>query len=175
MRKMYMDSGDRSSQGVRGHRPLLASVTASFVIAGVFVLLTGAGNCSASVFPKLVDGYVFDVSGVPIPDANVTIRIYDGVTLKGTQYYDATENDGFYTVTFDGPQWDPGNEIEVTARYDLESAQNSTTADDEPFQSVNVTMSLAIPEFGSLLGSPILGLSLGMVAIFAVSARLGRR
>lgn len=138
-----------------------------FVSAAISLV---AATTSASVFPKVVDGYVRDLSGLPVPGANVTVSVYDGATLKGTQYYDSTEGDGFYTVTLEGPQWDPGDEIRVTATYGLESAQNSTVADDGPFQSVDVTMSIVIPEFGTYSGSPVLGLSLGIIAIFAIVA-----
>jgi hypothetical protein len=130
----------RSNDGQRAFAAALLAI-ALMVPAAVSI---GSGPADAAVFPKIVEGYVLDPLGGPVEGANVTVRSYDNATLKGTLYYDSSESDGFYTVTFEGSQWNPNYTLEVTAVLGADSAQNSTLADSTPLQSLNVTLPVPI-------------------------------
>ena len=121
----------------------------------------------SGLFPKAVRGHVTDLLGYPIEGANVTVVVKSGAIVRATLWYDSTEPDGYYLVTFEGNQWDEGNIIEVTARYGSETAQNSTVADSQPYQNVDVRFSFAIPEFGQML--PFV--TVGSVAVLVVFRR----
>lgn len=150
----------------------VAAAVALLSVALIASISWSSGGTLAGSGPKGVRGYVWDSAWNPVPGANVTVRMYDPVgTLMDTQYYDATEPSGFYSVTFGFDKWNDGYTIQVTAGYDVYSAVNSTIAvEGKPYQWVNATLGFVIPELGSGL---VLGLTIASFAatVFAVGAR----
>lgn len=144
------------------------------VVAVALFLALSLFPASEKIFagpgPKIVRGYVYDLVGNPVAGANVTVVDRNS---SATQWYDASDADGFYTVTFGAFDWDLGHIFDVTAKYLTDQATNSSGyAGPEPIEYVNVTIgSLTIPEFGALLGSPLAFVSLGMIALFIVIRR----
>jgi len=164
---------------VRREKPYrLASIVvlvAASIVVGTVLVAFSSEEGSAAFWPKNVKGYILDHMGAPVEGANVTIEMWNNSTLRKTFYEDSTASDGFYTVTFEGKDWDENNTIKVTARLGEFTASNSTLANSMPIQYVNVTLWTVIPEFGALLGSPLTFVSIGLVAIVILSVRARRR
>lgn len=152
---------------------------ATVVTAVALLLLSsfavfGSDNTSAATGPKNVRGYVWDSIGNDIQGANVTVRMLNGATPVKTLYYDATEPDGLYTVTFGPSDWNTGYTIEVTAEFNSVSEINSTVASDSNIQFVNATLAYTIPEFGGGLGAVLTVASFLALAVVLVSRRRSR-
>lgn len=144
----------------------LGMVASTIMAISVMMLALGVGSAPVTPtsdigiednYPKPVRGNVTDMFGYPIEGANVTVVVKVGATVRATMWYDSTEPNGYYAVTFEGSQWDVGNTIEVTARYGAEIAQNSTIADSSAVQNIDVRFSFAIPEFGSMFPLTVIG------------------
>ena len=138
------------------------------------MLMVGSDRGKAGVYPVNVRGHVFDLAGNGIQGANVTVDIMVGSTIRTTRYYDATLASGLYTVSFQGSEFDIGNTIRTTATYDVYTNQNSTEVLDPffyPIQWVDVTLSMSIPEFGSIFGVPGSFVAVGMIAAIVVVHR----
>jgi len=151
----------------------VVTLVALSLMASVSVF--GSDNSAAApAGPKNVRGYVWDSSWNDIQGANVTVKMLNGVTLVKTLYYDATEPDGLYTVTFGISEWDIGYTIEVTAKYNANEKTNSTAAVVGPLQYVNVTLEFTIPEFGGGFGTVLTVASFMALAVVLVSRRRGR-
>jgi hypothetical protein len=126
-------------------------------------------NAGASLFPKPVSGYVYDTGGLPVQGANVTVKMYNGVTLTGTQYYTPLSDvDGFYFVTFAPAEWEVGYTISITVTKNLLTGTNTTLATDAPDQWLNATLGIFIPEFSGYAVVIVGGFA--MLAILAVKA-----
>jgi len=155
-------------------------IAAAMVLIVAFALIAalslGSQSTSAGVGPKGVRGYVWDSLRNPVPNANVTVKMYNGAVLMATQYYDATEPNGFYTVTFGDSQWNPGWTIQLTAGYEIYSIVNSTVAvDGAPYQWLNATLGFTIPEFGSGLTAGLtIASSMAMVIAMLAIRRRGK-
>jgi hypothetical protein len=132
--------------------------------------LSVSRDASAGIM-KVVRGQIYDQSGNPIGGANVTIEAVRGGTTRDTQWYDSSEVDGFYTVTFSiMDDLQVGDTIKVTASYSGFQSSNSTTADSGPLLTIDVTIvGITVPEFGSLSVAAICG---AFVAVFIL---IGRR
>jgi len=167
-----------TSKAVRAARdPRLATVIVVLVSCALISGMNlGSDNTSAATGPKNVRGYVWDSSWNPVPGANVTVKMLNGPTTVKTMYYDATETNGFYSLSFGPSEWDPGYTIEITATYSTYSVVNSTTAVDIglPYQWLNASLSFVIPEFGD---SITVGLTIASFAamVLVVAARRRRR
>ncbi|MFY9605546.1 MAG: hypothetical protein WAS24_02310 [Thermoplasmata archaeon] len=74
---------------------------------------------------------------------------------------------------FFGPfDYSTGDTIEVIAKYGGDQATNSTLADSGGLQTVDVHIgSLVIPEFGELLPSPLVAVSVISIALMLVLRR----
>jgi len=161
-----------------GGRHMRHAITIIVIVAAVIAvpfsaLLVPAHHAGAALGPKIVDGYIRDTGGSPVSGANVTVKVFDGATLRATQYYvPLTGSDGFYTVTFRETQYDVGNTILVTATKGLQTGTNSAAIVDEEPQSIDVTLDVIIPEFSGYL--PVVGGTL-LVAALALGASRGRR
>ena len=121
----------------------------------------------AASHPKTVRGYVYDIDGRKVADAQVTVTMKDGETTVSTKS-DASDSNGFYTCNFAMTEWNIGNKIVVTATYKSLQATNSTEVfcNDEFLQYENVTFPYEIPELGNgYMGILITGLILGAVAV----------
>ena len=122
-----------------------------FVACTMTIPQTGEG----ATVPKDVRGYIYDSLYNPVEGANVTVTMEDtDGTPSTTYYFDESLSSGYYKVTFDLDEWEVGYAIDVTAKFGGDERTNSTMADVEPFQMVNVTLLLTtIPEFDGLFGS----------------------
>jgi hypothetical protein len=166
-----------AGRSVRDPRAIAVLMLMVMVFAIPSVVMVGSKNSEASIFPINVRGYIMDLSGNKLQGANVTVEMVNetsGFTTK-TLYYDSTTVSGLYSVTFDGAYWNPGDTIRVTAKYDLDTQVNQTTARNVAMQYVNVTMAVEIPEFGSLFGISTYVLSVGMVASVIILYRRKNR
>jgi hypothetical protein len=170
MRRMSVFDPLASSRAGRARIPavVIMLATASAIVAAS---MFSAIHDASALGPKGVRGYIFDQLGSPISGANVTVKMIHGVSTIATEWYDASEIDGIYTVVFDPfLGWVVGDTIEVTASYLSHQSTSSVSADAEPVQYVNVTIAgIVVPEFGAL--------SLAMVcgAFVAVFILIGRR
>jgi hypothetical protein len=153
------------------HLLVVLLVVAAVVAVPVSTAVLPARNVTASLFPKIIDGTVRDLGGIPVPGVNVTVRMYDGAVLKATQFYDATNAAGFYTVTFEMSQWDIGYTITVDVKKDAATGSTSTTANDEAVQTMDVTLGTNIPEFSGYL--PVV--AAGAVVVIVLAARRPRK
>ena len=158
-------------------------VAGTMVVIAALLLVSsfasfGSENSSAASFPLNVRGYVWDAEGNDIEGANVTVKMLNGATLIKTLYYDATEPDGLYAVTFGPVDWNPGYTIEVIAAFGGDSVTNSTAAPPETgltVKYVNATLSLTIPELGSGLTTALTVASFMAVVVVLVSRRRCRK
>jgi hypothetical protein len=119
--------------------------------------------------PYNVIGYVYDAGGSVVPDCNVTIKN----TRTGNSSNDTTDYAGFYIYdlnTIPG-DWQDGDLINVSAEdAGMVGYNESNAVLGGPGLLMNIHMIYVIPEFPMVL-VPIVG----MLAIFAVKARFGRR
>ena len=153
------------------------SAAVATAIAAVALLIALSLNPAsdrsvASPGPKTVRGNVYDSIGNPVAGANVTVKIIHGGSTIATLWYDSTESNGWYSVFFGTNDWNEGDTIEVTAKYDLDQATNSAVADSGPLQTVDVHIgSLVVPEFGGLLQAPLVVVSVSSIALILVLRR----
>jgi hypothetical protein len=141
-------AGSRASR-VRFAAVVTVLLTASFLVGASF--LPVSKDASAGIL-KIVRGHIYDEFGNPIGGANVTIEAIRGGITQQTLWYDSSETDGLYTVTFgDMDNLLLGDTIEVTASYSGHESTNSAIADGTPLQTIDVyIIGVFIPEFGSL-------------------------
>ena len=138
-----------------------------------------ATECSAQGL-FVVNGVARDQVGNPMEGVNITVNIWNPAmtVINGTLYDDATDEDGFYSVTFGGfGGYDVkvGDNIEVIANYDSHFGTNDSTVASIPpiFCTVDVSITtIVIPEFG--LGQGV-GFPAAIIGILAVFAIVGRR
>jgi hypothetical protein len=152
-------------------RHITLAVAFVTVLAVIGVLLT-AHSASAYLWPKNVRGWVWDDHGNPVKDIPVTINVRwaSDDSIRST-YTATTSSVGFYSKSVLGADWDPGDSIEVIATYGGDQRANTTTANLNPIQFVNVTFPYEIPEFGpSLLGLVAAGGSIGVVGVVLLVA-----
>ena len=166
--------------GLDSLRTFRASVARTVAVATVIVAiallialsLNPASDRSVAAGPKNVRGTVYDSIGNPVAGANVTVKIIRGGSTITTLWYDSTESNGLYSVFFGPFDYNTGDTIEVTAKYGGDQATNSTLADSGSLQTVDVHIgSLVIPEFGELLPSPLVVVSVGSIALMLVLRR----
>jgi len=139
-------------------RTRIAAVAATVVSALLLFHFLGPANSpsdSKAVMagngPKIVSGHVYDSLLNPVPGADVTVMIKYDSTVRKT-LTTSTDLSGFYTVTFgSASDWNEGETIQVDVTYDSLSATNSTIANLNPSQIVDVHFTEVIPEFGGLL------------------------
>ena len=127
----------------------------------------------------IVSGIVRDQVGNPVEGVNVTVNIWNpGMTvINDTLYDDATDEDGFYTVTFGGIggyEVKVNDVIEVIATYDTHFGTNTSTVASIPpiVYTVDASITtLTIPEFGLGQGIGLPVAILGILVVFAVVKR----
>jgi len=159
-----------SSRASRARFAAVVIVLATALVIVAASMLSASDDASAAGL-KGARGYIYDEFGNPISGANVTVRmIHMGSTLA-TVWYDASEDDGIYTVWFDPfLGWTAGDTIEVTASYSGHQSTNSTLAiDGVPLQYVDVSITgVFVPEFGALSVAMVCG---AFVAVFVLVGR----
>jgi hypothetical protein len=156
----------------RANRARFAAVVtvllaASFLIGASFFSVSK--DASAGMI-KVVRGHIYDGIGNPLGGANVTIKVIRGINQVDIDWYDSSEADGLYTVTFgDMDNLLQNDTIEVTAIYSGNQSTNSAIADGLNIQFIDVIISeVTIPEFGSLSVVVVCG---AFVAIFILVGR----
>jgi hypothetical protein len=170
MRRMFVLDPLASS---RAGRARFAAVAVVLLVVSILIgvsFLSVSKNVSAGIV-KNVRGHIYDQFSNPIGGANVTVKaIHGGITMD-TLWYDLSEADGFYTVTFGFTNnLQAGDTIEVTASYSSYSSTSSATEDGNPWQIIDVTISgVTVPEFGAL---PVAAVCGAFVAVFIL---IGRR
>lgn len=166
--------------GVRAARaakdPRLVGIATMLVACALIASVNlGSDKASAGTGPLNVRGHVWDEYGNPVADANVTVESFDDDALIDTLYYDATEPDGFYSLTFAYDRWNPNYTIKITAKYDTYTGVNDTLAPyiAVPFIWLNVSLEgYAIPEFSD---SVTLGLTVAGLAAMVILLGSRRR
>jgi len=93
--------------------------------------------------PKWINGFVMDITGRHLPNANVS------VTIDSTTHSEQADEDGFYSLQFTPTEWTIGHTIQVVATYNEQQAVNDEdNATAGIVQWVNVTFPYEIPQFG---------------------------
>ena len=149
-------------------------VVALLAVFGAIACVAVPQGTIAEDFVKAVRGNVYDSLSNPIEGANVTVVVKDGETVTATYYYDETTSEGYYQVTVDLTEWEVGYTIEVTAKFGAAEDTETVVADSAPFQTVDVTLPMTIPEFGGLLGSSAAFITVVMIAMFILFTRRKR-
>lgn len=157
--------------------PRFAATLITLVVLSVLtsVAVFGSDNTTAATGPKSIRGYVYDSGGTPVQDANITVRSYTSahVMIK-TLWYNFTESDGFYTVTFGNTEWAEDGSFETTAVYEIYWNMNSSSATAAPFQNIDVTLGFEIPEFGAGFTATLTVASFMALVIVLMSRRRSR-
>jgi hypothetical protein len=165
-----MRSMARGLSGNSGRAALVITMVLTVAIVAMFLVSYGV---NAATGPKQVRGHARDVDGRLIQGIPITvnIRLASDDSVRATLTASSDE-DGYYSVTFEYTQWDIGDRIQVIATHGANQVTNNTTAIDFPFQWCNVTFPYAIPEFGSVIGFVVAGGLIAAVAmVFLVSKR----
>ena len=123
--------------------PILAAILTLELLLMPFLTTHSADAGSG---PKLVSGHVYDYVGTPVTDTNVTVNMKNGMTVRKT-LTNTTNTTGGYRVTFSPSDWVQGDTIEVIADIDDPTNSSTAIADDNPSQTVDVNLSVQIPEF----------------------------
>lgn len=160
----------RSIFSIRSRRTVqvkVLSVIIAVAVAAIIIgsMLAASNSVSGGSGPKPIRGYVKDSLGNPIEGANVTVNVTHG-TIK--TLYDDTNATGFYSVTFAPENWDIGDQVDVTAKYESYKKTESTTIGDEPILYINVTLDFIIPEFADFA---LISSIFGVLILFAVFRR----
>jgi len=160
----------RGLAGSKGKAVLVFTMALTVAIVAMFLVSYGV---NAATGPKQVRGYARDVDGRLIQGIPVTINIRwaGDDSIRATLTASSDEN-GYYSVTFEYTQWDIGDRIQVIATHGANQVSNSTVAVEFPFQYCNVTFPYAIPEFGSIVGFVIAG---GLIAAVAMVFLVSRK
>jgi hypothetical protein len=161
----------KMSLRIRGRRMTLAlSMTVAVSIVAMFLL---AQSANAALWPKNVRGTVWDNTGRPVPDTPITINILRQSDNSIRATYTATTNsEGFYSKSVLAADWDAGDTIQVIATHGADQRSNSSIANANPVQYVNVTFPYEIPEFGPGLmgilasGAAIMGVGVALLAFW---------
>jgi len=95
---------------------------------------------------KVVTGHVYDSVGTPVSGVDVTVNMKNGIIVRKT-LTNTTSPTGSYRVTFSISDWVEGDTIEVIADIDDPTNSSAATADSTPSQTVDVNLSVQIPEF----------------------------
>ena len=150
-------------------KTLSASAAMLFAVS-LLSIATPHAVSAADPFPLAIFGYVTDSLGDPVVGALVVIKNNDtGFSLDPI----ITIDDGFYQGNIPEMNWTIGDIISVEATYGGSNGMNETVAayiEGIPLIEINVTISEAIPEFGTTLGASIAAMIAGAVAIVAVGA-----
>ena len=161
---------------VRASRILSVILVTIILLVALAVVLT---IVSKSDMPKRasetasmdldVVGTVRDSGGTLVPGAAVT------VTNQRTAlfYTNTADENGQYGVTIPDSAWAEGDIILVHAETGSAQGDAQGTAHDvSPWLlQVDVNLSTAIPEFGSLLGALVAAFMVGIVAIVALGGK----
>ncbi len=150
----------------------VASAFAVFMVGLLIVMVSVPESASAAEpGPLYVSGNVWDSNGDPVIGASCTITDVTTDLSYGpvlSVYVDAEHAQ--YEIFIDQDDWTTGDSFRVDVTYGATTGFNEGVAPDHgfPFLQLDVTLSDAIPEFGTTLGASIAACLIGAVAIVAV-------
>ncbi len=124
--------------------------------------------------PKVVFGIVRGEDGNPLPGAGVTVTMKDGATVAATKAAQ-TDTSGSYGVIFAWDEWNVSYAIDVTATSGGSQAFNSSVADVNSSQEIDVMFEYEIPDFGSFYGFLVAGLFIGIIGAILLARGKGKR
>ncbi len=154
----------RSYSGIFRKLPaVLISLSALLLV----VMMFSANLASAGPGPKSVRGYIWDNMGNRVEGAHVLVEIINpgNGQVKISDTFDSDSN-GFYSVMFGPFDWEVGDTIKVTATYNSVPRSNTTSADANAIQFVDVTFPFEIPQMGGgWLGLLVSGGAVAAVAL----------
>lgn len=150
---------------IPGARVAVAAV--AVVFASIVALALVPGPASAAPFPKPISGHVYvGDSGHPAVGASVLIEVWDGgASPSYTSETVLADEDGFYTITIAGENWDEGDTLKAVASYESDQASTSVAADDGP-QTIDVIFPYAIPQLAGVAGALVALAAVGVLALF---------
>jgi len=127
---------------------------------------------SAASFELTVYGYVRDSVGTLVQNAQVDILDQNTAYTKTV----FTDEDGQYYWNIPAANWNEGDTIKVHASYGGATGDSQGTAHDVlPWTiQLDVTLSEAIPEFGSAVGVLVAVFLVGIVAIVGLGTKRKR-
>jgi hypothetical protein len=131
---------------------IVLSILCAAVLVAVAIMAPSTQRPShiEAVFPLTVRGHVWDTVGVPVAGADVEVSMKRPDTSVRSSYTTATNSTGAYSIAFAPAEWEVDDTIFVVAEFGADTVENSTIAEDCPIQYVNVTMTIAIPEFSDI-------------------------
>lgn len=140
----------------------------AFVAAIAMVSLALPAHVAAETLDLTVFGYVTDTLAMPVQGAHVVIENLD-TSITYTDVPD-TDSDGQFMYDIPAAEWTQGDEIRVTATFGSWTGFTQEGAPDPaiPMVQIDVELSEAIPEFGSMIGASIAACLAGAVAIVMV-------
>lgn len=145
----------------------LLLLTLVATLRSTIVLRSGTAD---GITPLIVFGYVNDSSGNPVEGADVTVTVTGTIDPAPSQFTMSIV-DGFYSVSFNGTDWNTGDTVKVIASFGGESGENQILADSGNLE-INVTLVATIPE---LHGSASLMLTVGAMAALVLLVVRRRR
>lgn len=130
--------------------------TAAGISLALMILFSMTADVEGSLTNKTIQGHIQDTIGTPLSGADVTIEIWGGFwpdqDFLRTTSSTVSDAYGNYEVTINSNYWDPHNTIKVIVTYGPDEGTRSVEANDQEYQTVDVTISVAIPEFSNLPG-----------------------
>lgn len=150
----------------------VASAFAVFMVGLLVVMVAVPESASAAEpGPLYVAGNVSDSNGDPVVGASCLIRdLTTGLDYGPVLSVYVTDEIAQYEFFIPMDDWTTGDDIKVEVTYGSTNGFNQGVAPDHglPFLQLDVTLSDAIPEFGTTLGASIAACLIGAVAIVAV-------
>lgn len=146
------------------------------ILATAFLFLAASlvvpRSASAGAFELSVYGEVRDSVGTLVQNAQVDIL--DQATLYTKTVF--TDENGQYGWEIPPANWNEGDTIKVHASYGAATGDSQGTAHDvSPWEiRLDVTLSEAIPEFGSTLGALVVVFLVGIVAVVGLGKKRQR-
>jgi len=155
------------------HRGYLLTVVVGIALALLVPSLFSA-NAEGSITDKTVSGTAYDLTSTPLAGARVTVAIWGG-DWPNQDFFRTSESTmtdawGYYEVTISSNYWDPHNTIRVKVTYDSLQGTRDVEANGDEYQTVNVFVNVAIPEFSGPL-SMLAMMAGGMVPVVVSLAR----
>jgi hypothetical protein len=153
--------------GLRSAIVVMSTVLTVLVLA---VAILPRSTSAADDHPMNVRGYVYNNSGHKVPNADVTVTMYNGAT-PGTSKNDISNSLGYFSVDFDPGQWATGNTVRVDVVYNsVPQGYNDTAVVNGVYMWTweNFTSPYEIPQLGN--NTTGLLVTAGLVGIVAVVA-----
>ncbi len=140
----------------------------AFMAALAMLAVALPAPVAAETLDLTVYGYVKDSLNMPVVGASVVVQNLD--TGKSYNVPEQTNEFGQYYFDVPAAEWTEGDALKVSATYGSTSGFENGVAPDPMIGQVqiDVTLSEAIPEFGTAIGATIAACLAGAVAIVAI-------